>query len=339
MTVLLLSGSYGFAASWNKTVLAGYGKVQRYKDLFCSQSEKAKSCLYYQKKLGKAFGQKPLRISMTEEDTVWIYTDVAQIKLVKESNGKFLVNGRLIDLTQIQSRAELREAIRKSLPKRSASLMSLFISSAWAQAFSELGGAKTPPVARGDIQVEASGVVDLQVIASIDYLIVTSKSLSSCGEIEKFILACVDKTEFSGRALWQTHLASKSSDVAEKKAQLKVLNEYLKRLNILMKNIKQSRNERFYSSMNSCAKKNVDFRPLINGCVEDIKLASQVLEKLDDKLKEQLNQYHDMQEQISTLAASEDGYDEEHEGIDELQYAPVKHQDRGGSQKSKGGSR
>ncbi|KYG64125.1 hypothetical protein AZI86_15110 [Bdellovibrio bacteriovorus] len=353
MTVLLLSGSYGFADSWNKTVLAGYGKVQSYKDLFCSKSAKAPSCRYYQKNLGKSFSQKPLRISMTEEDTVWVYTDVAQIKLVKESNGRFLVNGRLIDLAQIQSRAELREAIRKSLPKRSAGLMSLFISSAWAQNFGrevlsdqqqkDKAAAITAEydarAATENTYVEKAGILDLQVVATIDHLIVTSKSLSSCAEIEAFVQLCTDQTEYAGRAMGQSLFAWTKQDFEAKKSQIPVIKIYLERLKKLNDTIRKSRNEKFYSSMNSCGKNNPVLRPLLNECVDEVKVTIEALEALEGKLKSQLNQYRDMQEQISTLAASEDGYDDEHEDMEELPYAPVKLKDRGGLQRSKGGAR
>lgn len=277
--IFIFCGSWSFAASWNKTVPSEYEKAKSYKELFCATSAKSKSCQYYQKNLGSHFLRRPLKVSVGSDDTLLVHTDVSLVKVTRQNENKFLVNGHPVNLGNLNSRDELREFIRKSLPRKTSG-RSFWVSSAWAQSGSGLS-------------LELTGVVDLQVIATIDHLLVLSKTLDSCEGLEAFAKVCSDHPEALARALGQSHQSWKSPSPAEKEAQVQVIKEYLHGLNLLAASLEKNKARALNASLKTCSKKNPPLEAIFKECVADIETSAKALKVMKEDMDGQVQQFLD----------------------------------------------
>jgi hypothetical protein len=325
--LVIFSSAPCFAESWNKKILAEYTSAKSYEELFCANSAKTKSCLFYKKKLGAAFSATPLEITMESPDVLFVTTKKSLIKVTSLRGNKFTVNGHELDLQSLESRDALRTAILKSLPRRYSFQGPWWM--ATANAFTIEGTAtyeaqrRSPPTGQSVAPLEATGQADLEVIASIDYLVIKAKAFNSCQDISEFVQACTDKTQFSGRALGQTEKASVSPQLKDHEQQIKVVDEYLKGLNGLANKIQKNRTPAFNSTLANCSRDNANLKGLFNECVSDIQKTAKTLKRMQTTMSEQVKQYYSqVQEQISTLGADEEMEDEEHEA--DLQYVPSK---------------
>lgn len=284
--VAIFCTSVGIAMPWDKDVLTEYSKAKTYKELFCGVNRNALSCKEFQKSLGDRFTVTPLKLKVEGADTVIIQGTHSQVRIARKSETKYLLNGRYLDLAEIQNREELRNAFRKAIPKQVAG-GPFWISRAWAQT--------SEPV---------PGVIDEEIMAGLTFLVERSQVLTTCKAVSAFVDTCIDKAFVMGLALGQTDEATKGVDPQEKELQVEVAKAYLVKMKKLSANLKKADTPLFRAKIDKCSQERPELSEIFKACVSDVRTFSQVLERMKSDMDTEF-----LDEAVQDLAAPSADYE------------------------------
>lgn len=219
--------SLAFAASgWNSSALKKYSEASSYQELFCKDKYSAASCAYYRRQLGATFHKRPLKITREDEQTLILHTLSVSMRIVRVDGAVYRINNRNLDLRDVGTLENLREALLEILPKRSspsaAASFSLWITKAFAQ----------------NAMTEPAGVLDLQIVAALERILLETQRFETCEELQSFVNACT--SEPWDKSVIQSHAAWKGHDTKGRRRQVQVANQYIQKLDEISKRIEKS---------------------------------------------------------------------------------------------------